>query len=136
MSPQARIKHDLFATKVMLEMKSPSEAYAEVYNRDVSDRTTRVNASRLLTHADVQERMEELSNVYKGLAEWALTEQIALTLSSTTPASVKNQIYEAIQTRAGYSQTKRIHSTVREVREYPDLNLSTEQLKSILNQTQ
>lgn len=134
MSQAAKIKHRQFAEKIMLELKRPAEAYAEIYGHDASDATSRVNASKLLTDTNIQEYIVELSNVYKALAEWALTEQVALALNVTTPAAVKNQIFEAIQERAGYSRIQRIHTTIKEEKRYPEFTFSVEQLHSIINQ--
>jgi hypothetical protein len=136
MSQQAHIKHKQFATKVMLELKTPAQAYAEVYDRDPKDRTTRVNASRLLTHADVQSRMDELSGVYENLALWALKQQLVLTMKPTTPAAVKNKIYESIITSSCYPKTHKVQMKVKHEREaeYPEFNMTPEELQAIINE--
>ena len=134
MSTHSEVRHNLFATKVVLEMKTPSQAYAEVYGRDANNPATRAAASRLLRHVNVQTEMDKLSDVYKGLAEWALTSQIDLALNPTTPAAVKFKIYSDILDRAGHRPPKKIQATVKEEEAPPEFNLNREELQKIIEQ--
>lgn len=112
-------RQEQFVYKHTLEGKPAGVAYAEAYERKVDD-TAYNNASRLLRNARIQERIEDLREVYLRDSFWAYGEQKKLAEDTKTPAHVRNAILSEIQDRAGYKAPQKLEH--REEPHFPGLS--------------
>lgn len=134
MSSQAKqdLRYRHFANKVFVEDMPASHAYAEVFKTDKDSPSTMASASRLLRHDKVQQYQQGLSQQYLQDAAWAYQRQKTLAEKPSTPASVRNSIYESIQNKAGLGQT--IKTEIQDKSKYPEFNVSREELQEWIDQ--
>jgi len=84
-------RQQMFVDKIK-EMKPANHAYAEAYNRSPDDATTRTNASRLLTNANVIKSIEEWEMTRPDDSLEAYKEYVKMAFDKRTPPNIKEKI--------------------------------------------